>query len=212
MTSPFHQRITIEPGECGGKPCIRGVRIRVSDVLELLANRASIEEILDKATPCLEIADFRGGAPGFHGQVGTFGFPVVADLGEDGGSGPEERGFVWEGRGDAGASLDFLVEPFAAVGRSAPPMGGRNTEGRESLREIGFDPVRELRRGLPMASDQVLESLLAHRSNRGTVSACPQLATLASGRAHSAVTEGMLYEQAESLSEEGCRAGDSAAW
>jgi hypothetical protein len=166
----------------------------------------------DKATPFLEVADFRGGAPGFHGQVGTFGFPVVADLGEDGGSGPEERGFVWEGRGDAGASLDFLVEPFAAVGRSAPPMGGRNTEGRESLREIGFDPVRELRRGLPMASDQVLESPLAHRSNRGTVSACPQLATLASGRAHSAVTEGMLYEQAESLSEEGCRAGDSAAW
>jgi hypothetical protein len=59
-------------------------------VLELLANRASIEEILDKATPFLEVADFRGGAPGFHGQVGTFGFPVVADLGEDGGSGPEE--------------------------------------------------------------------------------------------------------------------------
>jgi uncharacterized protein (DUF433 family) len=39
-------RITIEPGKCGGKPCIRGMRIRVSDVLELLANGASFEEIL----------------------------------------------------------------------------------------------------------------------------------------------------------------------
>jgi uncharacterized protein (DUF433 family) len=39
-------RITIEPGKCGGKPCIRGYRIRVSDVLDLLASGASFEEIL----------------------------------------------------------------------------------------------------------------------------------------------------------------------
>jgi uncharacterized protein (DUF433 family) len=30
-------RITIEPGKCGGRPCIRGTRLRVVDVLELLA-------------------------------------------------------------------------------------------------------------------------------------------------------------------------------
>jgi uncharacterized protein (DUF433 family) len=40
------QRITIEPGKCGGRPCIRGKRIRVSDVLDLLAAGASFEEIL----------------------------------------------------------------------------------------------------------------------------------------------------------------------
>ena len=44
--STTQPRITIEPGKCGGKPCIRGMRIRVSDVLELLANGASAEEIL----------------------------------------------------------------------------------------------------------------------------------------------------------------------
>jgi len=39
-------RITIEEGKCGGRPCIRGHRIRVSDILELLAAGASFEEIL----------------------------------------------------------------------------------------------------------------------------------------------------------------------
>lgn len=39
-------RITTEPGKCGGKPCIRGMRIRVTDVLELLANNVSREQIL----------------------------------------------------------------------------------------------------------------------------------------------------------------------
>ena len=32
-------RITIEPGKCGGRPCIRGMRIRVKDALEVLAAR-----------------------------------------------------------------------------------------------------------------------------------------------------------------------------
>ena len=40
------QRITIEPGKCGGRPCIRGYRLRVSDILDLLAAGASHEEIL----------------------------------------------------------------------------------------------------------------------------------------------------------------------
>lgn len=39
-------RITIEPGKCGGRPCIRGMRMRVSDVLELLAAGATEQEIL----------------------------------------------------------------------------------------------------------------------------------------------------------------------
>lgn len=39
-------RITIEPGKCGGRPCIRGSRMRVSDLLELLVNGATIEEIV----------------------------------------------------------------------------------------------------------------------------------------------------------------------
>ena len=40
------ERITVEPGKCGGRPCIRGTRLRVMDVIELLAAGASPEEIL----------------------------------------------------------------------------------------------------------------------------------------------------------------------
>jgi uncharacterized protein (DUF433 family) len=49
-------RITIEPGKCGGRPCIRGLRIRVKDVLDLLAAGATREEILEDF-PYLEPGD-----------------------------------------------------------------------------------------------------------------------------------------------------------
>lgn len=39
-------RITIDPEQCGGRPCIRGMRIRVNDVLELLAAGETPEQIL----------------------------------------------------------------------------------------------------------------------------------------------------------------------
>ncbi len=42
----YLDRITIEPGKRGGKPCIRGLRITVYDVLDYLAGGMSIEEIL----------------------------------------------------------------------------------------------------------------------------------------------------------------------
>jgi uncharacterized protein (DUF433 family) len=51
-------RITVEPGKCGGRPCIRGTRMRVMDVLELLAADASHEEILADY-PFLEPADIQ---------------------------------------------------------------------------------------------------------------------------------------------------------
>lgn len=40
-------RITQIPGQCDGRPCIRGMRIRVSDILEMLAENVSINEILE---------------------------------------------------------------------------------------------------------------------------------------------------------------------
>ena len=47
MTSmDYHERITIEPGKRGGKPCIRGMRITVYDVLEYLASGMSESDIL----------------------------------------------------------------------------------------------------------------------------------------------------------------------
>lgn len=46
MNASLLSRITIEPGKCGGKPCIRGMRIRVSDILEMLGDGVSMEEVL----------------------------------------------------------------------------------------------------------------------------------------------------------------------
>lgn len=54
MSNPT--RITIDPNVCGGKPCIRGMRIRVSDILSMLAAGASQDEILEDY-PYLEAED-----------------------------------------------------------------------------------------------------------------------------------------------------------
>jgi uncharacterized protein (DUF433 family) len=56
MKAELLKRITIEPGKCGGHPCIRGMRLRVVDVLELLSAGASHEEIL-RDYPFLERDD-----------------------------------------------------------------------------------------------------------------------------------------------------------
>lgn len=50
-------RITFNPAQCGGKPCVRGMRIRVTDVLELLATGLSIENIIIEELPDLEYED-----------------------------------------------------------------------------------------------------------------------------------------------------------
>jgi uncharacterized protein (DUF433 family) len=44
--SPLLARITQDPAQCGGRPCIRNMRIRVSDILEMLAANVKPEEIL----------------------------------------------------------------------------------------------------------------------------------------------------------------------
>lgn len=46
MNTGLLNRITIEAGKCGGKPCIRGMRIRVSDILEMMGEGVSMEQIL----------------------------------------------------------------------------------------------------------------------------------------------------------------------
>jgi len=62
-------RITIEAGKCGGRPCIRGMRIRVSDVLDMLAGGATREEILE-SFPDLEAEDIRAALTYAATQVG----------------------------------------------------------------------------------------------------------------------------------------------
>jgi uncharacterized protein (DUF433 family) len=51
-------RITVDPEQCGRRPCIRGMRIRVQDVLDLLANGLSPAQVL-KELPDLEPKDIR---------------------------------------------------------------------------------------------------------------------------------------------------------
>jgi len=63
MTDERH-RITIDPEVCGGRPCVRGYRLRVTDVLDMLASGAGVEEILgdyeflepEDITACLQFA------------------------------------------------------------------------------------------------------------------------------------------------------------
>ncbi len=51
-------RITVNRKQCGGRPCIRGMRIRVSDVLDLFATGLSAEQILEEM-PDLEMDDLK---------------------------------------------------------------------------------------------------------------------------------------------------------
>lgn len=56
--SDLLKRITVNPDQCGGRPCIRGMRIRVMDVLELFAAGLSSDEILGEM-PDLEPDDLK---------------------------------------------------------------------------------------------------------------------------------------------------------
>lgn len=56
--SELLERITVNPDQCGGRPCIRGMRIRVVDILELFAAGLSADQILDEM-PDLEREDLQ---------------------------------------------------------------------------------------------------------------------------------------------------------
>ncbi len=59
--SELLSRITSRPGQFGGQPCIRGIRMRVVDILDMLAGGTSPEEILADF-PFLEMDDIRAAA------------------------------------------------------------------------------------------------------------------------------------------------------
>ena len=56
MTDTLLSRITINPEQCGGRPCIRGMRIRVTDIIDLYAAGLTSEQILEEM-PDLEADD-----------------------------------------------------------------------------------------------------------------------------------------------------------
>ncbi len=53
MNAQLLERITFNPNQRGGKPCIRNMRIRVTDVIELLANGPTPEQIIAEELPDL---------------------------------------------------------------------------------------------------------------------------------------------------------------
>ena len=63
-----NRRITFNPRQCGGRPCIRGMRIRVSDILDMLADGVHQEQIL-KDFPDLEKEDIKASLKFAAGRV-----------------------------------------------------------------------------------------------------------------------------------------------
>ena len=67
QTVELMERITVNPDQCGGRPCVRGMRIRVSDVLDLLAAGLSVDDVVielpdlerDDIAACLRFASRR---------------------------------------------------------------------------------------------------------------------------------------------------------
>ena len=65
------ERITVDPEQCGGRPCVRGMRIRVSDVLDLMANGLTAQQVVEElpdldpadVAACLRFASRRLGHP-----------------------------------------------------------------------------------------------------------------------------------------------------
>ncbi len=64
----IRDRITSNPRQCGGRPCIRGMRIRVADVLELFAAGLTSSQILEEM-PDLEYLDLMAALQYASGKV-----------------------------------------------------------------------------------------------------------------------------------------------
>ncbi|MCU0319680.1 MAG: DUF433 domain-containing protein [Flavobacteriales bacterium] len=63
-------RITVDPELCGGRPCIRGMRIRVTDILDLLTSGLSSQQVVEEL-PDLELADVEAALKFASGRSGS---------------------------------------------------------------------------------------------------------------------------------------------
>jgi uncharacterized protein (DUF433 family) len=72
--SDWKKRITINPDQCGGRPCIRGMRIRVIDVLDLLAAGLTQDQVLEEL-PDLEKEDIEAALKYASGKLNH---PIIA--------------------------------------------------------------------------------------------------------------------------------------
>lgn len=72
--SNWKERITVNSDQCGGRPCIRGMRIRVIDVLDLLASGLTQDQVLNEL-PDLEKEDIEAALKYASNKVNH---PVIA--------------------------------------------------------------------------------------------------------------------------------------
>ncbi len=70
----WQSRITVNPQQCGGRPCIRGMRIRVTDIIDLLASGLNKEQIIEEL-PDLEQEDIEAA---LRYVSAKFDHPVIA--------------------------------------------------------------------------------------------------------------------------------------
>ena len=70
----WKSRITTNAKQCGGRPCIRGMRIRVVDVLDLFASGLTSQQILEEM-PDLEAEDLQAA---LHYAARKIDYPVLA--------------------------------------------------------------------------------------------------------------------------------------
>ena len=70
----WKKRITVNPDQCGGRPCIRGMRIRVIDILDLLASDLTQDQVLEEL-PDLEKEDIEAALKYASSKINH---PVVA--------------------------------------------------------------------------------------------------------------------------------------
>jgi uncharacterized protein (DUF433 family) len=54
MMTYLNERITVDPEQCGGRPCVRGMRIRVQDVVDLFAAGLTGSQILEEMPDLVE--------------------------------------------------------------------------------------------------------------------------------------------------------------
>ncbi|HKJ34650.1 MAG TPA: DUF433 domain-containing protein [Balneolales bacterium] len=72
--SDWRKRIIINPDQCGGRPCIRGMRIRVIDILDLLAAGLTQDQVLEEL-PDLEKEDIEAALKYASGKLNH---PIIA--------------------------------------------------------------------------------------------------------------------------------------
>ena len=101
-------RITVNPDQCGGRPCIRGLRIRVSDVLDLLAAGLSAEKVIEEL-PDLELEDVSASPGGRIFERTTGG--TEHDWGEVTIWEPPTRlGYLWHLRRDRADATEVEIQ------------------------------------------------------------------------------------------------------